>query len=411
MLDFSDKPYRFFPPRRFAPAAWLLTQLNRWARLPRTKRVVSLDVTGGGRLDPLRGPAHRVIFLPNHPSHADPEIMLEALRRVGIAPRFMAAYDIFLRALHHRWAMQLMGAFSVDREGSDPRAMSEAGKTIAAGRYPLVLFPEGNVYLQNDVVTPFHDGAAFLALKAAKELAPAARVWAVPVSIKLTHLGDARAKAQAKLDEVADAVGAGQEGGPGALERLRAVGLAALRRNLKHRGLPAPEGADLPAVIRAAAGTVLDDLERKLGVEARPKDDLLERVRRARRTIHQIRLDEARAADAAAAVVWADAAMLAFRIASYGGDYVARNPTLDRWAETVEKLAEDVFGRPWAPFGPRHAFVAFHEPIDVTAAGEEAPKLRAAVAACTERVEGAAQAGVDALNAENPHPGGRIRVG
>jgi hypothetical protein len=111
--------------------------------------------------------------------------------------------------------------------------------------------------------------------------------------------------------------------------------------------------------------------------------------------------------DHAAAAMWADEAMLAFRIASYPIGYAAEHPTIDRIGETVEKLEEDLCRRMPAPFADREAFVRFNEPIDVSTYLERHPKLRAAVRALTEDAEAAVQAGIDRLNHDNPHPGGR----
>ena len=58
----------------------------------------------------------------------------------------MAAYDVFARNKFASWFMQRIGAFSVDREGSDRKAMKCAAQILEEGQYPLVIFPEGNVF-------------------------------------------------------------------------------------------------------------------------------------------------------------------------------------------------------------------------------------------------------------------------
>jgi 1-acyl-sn-glycerol-3-phosphate acyltransferase len=401
MLEFSDKPYRYFPPRRVAPVACLLRWFNRAIRLPRTCRIASVETSGEQDI-----PGTRLIFTPNHPTHSDAEIFTEAMRQVGRVTRYMAAYDIFLRGRLPRWAMQLSGTFSVDREGSDPRAMAQAKEIILAGHHSLTVFPEGNVYLQNDQVTPFHEGAAMLGLRSARDLARRdATLHVIPVSIKTTYRGDVREPVMDLLEKLARAVQVDLRGDP--LERLRAVGLAALRRNLRYRGLDCPDGDDLPEIIQASADAVLRRLEEKMDLPERRSDSLIDRVRRARRVIHQVRLDPEREADHAAATVWADEAMVAFRILSYRGDYVASHPTVDRFAETVEKLGEDVYSRMLRPVGSRTAFVRFGEPIDLGDYLESfRKKARRATRKLTDRMETAVQDGLDRINAANPHPGG-----
>ena len=390
------------------PTAWLLTLLNRHIRLPRLKLIRQFEVSGHEQLRDCRRRGDRMLFMPNHPTHADPEIYTEAISRTGVKTRLMAAYDVMLRRRRNAWAMQRMGAFSVDREGSDPAAMKAALNTLVTGRYALSIFPEGNVYLQNDLVTPFHDGAALLALRSARTLADrGVNVLAVPVSIKATYLVDVRPQVEDALDELERAVEIESQQGASYLDRLRSVGIAALRRNLRHRGIGFDEADDLRTIIRSAADAVLSRLESKMALEPQKDDSIIDRVRKARRAIHQVRLDPARTADHPAAATWADEAMVAFRIASYDGRYVAANPTLDRVAETVEKLKEDIYAAAPEPFGPRCACVHFGKPIDVSQYLESfADKARLAMRSLTGDVEQAVQQGLDELNRANPHPGG-----
>ncbi len=384
----------------------VLRRYNAVRFLPTIKRVVEVDVRGASRFLDAKGPGDRVVFMPNHPTHADAPVLMEALRRLEVPAQIMAAYDVFLRGRFDRFLLRRMGAFSVDRDAADPRPMKHAMAVLEAGRCGLTVFPEGNVYLENDHVGPFLEGAAFLALRAQQALGDdGGRVLAVPVSIKATYVGDARPEVVARLARVAEAIA---QDPPGADEHprdtLSRLGLEAMRRNLKHRGIDGPDAADhgpasgLPGLIRGAATGVLDRLEKKLGIETKTPDDLIERVRQCRRVIHEVRTSDDRAADHAAAATWADEAMLAFRLASYRGDYVANKPTLDRVAETAEKLEEDVFGDMPAPLGDRLAVVSFGEPIDLRERLAGSRKLRPVVRAVTGEVEAAVQSGLDDIN-------------
>jgi len=417
MLDFSDQPYQYFPPKFSRFWAALLRYHNRTRHLPQTQRIADVVPTGHDALLAQLQPGDRLVFLPNHSTHADAAIFIEALRQVGLSSLMMAAYDVFLRGRIHRFTMQRMGAFAVDRDGSCPKPMKQALATLEQGQHALTIFPEGNVYLTNDRITPFMDGAAFIALKAQQALLKGSesraktsggRILAVPVSIKVTHLTNARMKITQRFAPLAKQLGVAADFHDQPIKAVYEAAEIALHRNLKQRGLDIPDAPDLGTLIHQAAINVLDRLEAKLDLTPKPQDTPLDRVRTARRLIHEVRIDPDRAVDHAAAATWADEAMLAFRIASYPMGYAAEHPTIDRVGETVEKLEEDLLTKMPPPVANRHAAVHFNAPIDVRDILTAHPKLRAAVGAFTSQTEAAVQAGIDHLNQNNPHPGGKL---
>jgi hypothetical protein len=409
MLDFCDQPYRDFPPKDIAAWRWLLGWYNRERFLPRAKRITELAVHGADTLRQSRGPGDRLVLMPNHPTHADAAVVLEACRRAGLTTQMMAAYDVFLRSKLDAFVMRRLGAFSVDREGSDARAMKTAMGVLEKGKHALVVFPEGNVYLEADRVTPFSDGAAFLALRAARQLKEQGRrVLVVPVSIKATHVTDCRPLVAERLRALAKTAEVELANGCTPIEAMRQIGVALLHRNLKMRGLDTPEADELSELIGHAGGVVMDRLETKLAVRPKPGATLQERVRKARQVIHEVRTDPQRVADHAAAATWADEAMLALRLASYSDRYAASRPTLDRVEETSEKLAEDLYREMMPPLADRAAYVRFNEPIPLCEFVAETRPGRKQVRGLTARCESAVQQGVDLLNQANPHPGGRL---
>ncbi len=410
MLHFCDRPYEFIPSRRLALLAWLSTQCNRYWQLPRSHQIVGVELEGAAELREALRRGDGVMLTPNHPTHSDPQIMIEVLRRVGLSAEIMAAYDVFLRSRLHRWALPRCGAFSIDREGVDGASFRHATAVLTSARHALLVFPEGNVFLQNDVVASFNEGAAFFALKAAKEIAPnKRRVLIVPVSIKTSYVDDVFSKVSERLEQLAKSVDARSSSDDEPLARLRHAAHAALRRNQRLRGLPESEWDEPRRLIRGAAEDLLQRLEHKVGLP--PPDDpgLMDRVCRVRRAIHKVRIDDSRKADHQAAMVWADEAMMAFKIASYLGDYVHSKPTLDRFAETVEKLAEDVFSEMPQPLGRRHAYVRLGTAIDLSSFVDSASgKRRDLVQQVTQQCQDAVQAGVDALNARIQQPGSQL---
>ena len=416
MLDFTDAPYRFFPPK---PSP-IVMRLCRWANrrwlLPRKPNLVTqLELRGAlDEVRSLRKAGARFLFIPNHPSNADPFTMAEVQSRLGIPSCFMTAYDVFLKVGRFgAWLMQRNGAFSVDREGSDGRAMRTAMDILREGRFALTVFPEGNVYMMNDRVMPFLEGAAFLALKAQRDLGPDERIVAVPVSMKFTHLGDVRPAVRARLDGLARLVGTALDPDAPPVDELVRIGRRLMRRLLRQRGYV--EGGaggeareDLPDEIQQLAGRLVDALEGKIGIEPRGGDTVVDRIRRVRNRIHEIRTDPERTFEQRAAVTWADEAILALRLLGYAQPYVAEHPTLDRYAEAVDRLSEDVHGEREPPVGPRKAIVEVGTPIDLADRLAHAKRLRTAVQSLTTDLEAAVQAGLDRANATNTCPGAQI---
>ena len=155
MLEFSDASYRFFPAK---PSPFLIRvgrTLNRHFIVRGTNHLVrELQIEGDtDTLIECRNRGERLLFVINHPTHSDPQVITEVHRRLGQPSCFMAAYDVFLRNRFAAWSMQKLGNFSIDREVGDRKAMTAAIDILTKGEYALNIFPEGNVYLTNDRVT------------------------------------------------------------------------------------------------------------------------------------------------------------------------------------------------------------------------------------------------------------------
>ena len=403
MLEFSDLPYQFFPPKPNR----LVIRIGQWANhhliLPGPNhRISELEIDGADRVRGRIASGASLLFLPNHSTHSDPQIMTEVQRRLGISASFMAAYDVFLRGKVGAWMMQRCGSFSVDREGSDRRSMSTAIDVLKK-RKSLTIFPEGNVYFTADRVTPFLEGAAFIGVKAQKALGESRPVFVIPVAIKATHLIDQRAAVLGRLSRAAQIVGSNLDRSAEPIAELRRIGQLALQKHLLSNGFETVSD-DLPIYgqVLRAAGTIADSLEADLELEAKPGFELADRLRKIRSKIHQIRIDDDSNIEAQTATGWADRAILALRLLGYTRKYVAESPTLDRFAETVEKLLEDLESKAPKPYGKRRAIIRLCEPIDL-----REHSGRGAVSEVTARVESAVQNALDEINASNTAPGSR----
>lgn len=413
MLEFSDAPYHFFPPEPSKPLIWLGKEVNRFYALPcKEHRVKEFDL--GGNLDAVRE-AHRagdrLLFVINHPSHSDPQVMTEVHRRLGVPHCFMAAYDVFLRSKFNGWCMQKLGHFSIDREGSDRKAMATAIETLKDNRCALDIFPEGNVYLTNDRVTPFLDGTAFIAIKAQQAL-DSGNVRIVPVSLKFTNITDCREELIAFVKNSADDAGFPFDPEKPIVESVVELGSHVLASHLERHGYASEITVDKDGIhgdMSKLAATIVADLEENLELTPKEEDSLTDRIRKIRSTIHQIRIDEEKASARPEIDTMADRAILAFRILAYLNPYLTEKPTLDRFSETVERIGEDHFSKPMGRIAPRRAIVQIGEIIDVAEHIERAGgKARNAITSLTAEMESRVQSGIDAINAKNETPGAQL---
>jgi 1-acyl-sn-glycerol-3-phosphate acyltransferase len=410
MLEFSDAPYRFFEARPSAPLIRIGRALNRHVFLPGPNHCVR-EISVSGETEALheaKRNGDRLLFVINHPSHSDPQALTEVQRRLGIDSCFMAAYDVFLRSRLCAWSMQRMGNFSIDREGSDRKAMAAAIKVLAEGRQALNIFPEGNVYLTNDRLTPFLDGAAFIALKA--QAATDATVKIIPVSLKFTHLTTPRKTITDRMLQLG--TDSGHSFPPGStsdpLGAVLGLGRHILGGYLKKHGLHGKLPADDPSLyclLENFAANLVTEVEDGLEIAAAETVSLTARIAKARTKIHQLRSDPAISPNPQIHGL-ADRAILALRIHGYLTPYLTDHPTIDRYDETVERIAEDFHSRAMPRTGPRRAMASIGEPIVVH--DHLGAKPRDGIAALTREMERRVQAGIDALNATNDAPGGQL---
>src|SRR5436190_7719646 len=171
--------------------------------------ISKVSIVGAERWLDKVGPRDGVLLAPNHSHDSDPHVMIDVGHQLGRQLYFMAAWQVFLA---HKgidgWVMQRFGAFSVDREGCDRRAMRQAMDLLTTGR-ALVVFPEGEIYHTNERLTPLREGVAFMAVTAQRDLekrqkdgAPARQVWVVPAAIRYTYEQDITPQLESTMNQL-----------------------------------------------------------------------------------------------------------------------------------------------------------------------------------------------------------------
>lgn len=361
---------KFWPPR--ANRFWSLTlgPFRQYA-LRNYLRVVELDDEGWDSVAYRLAPHDGILIAPNHSHDTDPVVLMEVAKRHRQQFYFMAAWQLFR---HHGgldgFIMQRMGAFSVDREGCDRRAVKQAVKLLTSGGR-LVIFPEGDVYHLNERLTPLLEGVAFIGLTAQRQLEHennGARVWVVPTAIRYRYLEKIDDRLESILSTLEKRFLVSPAAGATLHQRITFLGelLLTLKEKEKLGHSRETEGT-LAARLIYFVEALLSTLERDWTHQA-PAAETPLRIKAVRRVVLETYTDE-NASDAARekAREALDQIHLALQLFSYPGNYLAEKATSERIAETLSQLAEDTSGKPLRPPGRRAAKVVFGEPIDLKA--------------------------------------------
>lgn len=349
--------------------------------------VDEIKIDGAERLSAISA-QDGCLFAPNHSHDSDPHVMMHVGRELDRTFYFMAAWQIFQA---HKgidgWVMQRMGAYSVDREGCDRRAMRQTVDLLKTGQC-VVVFPEGEVYHTNEKLNALRDGVAFMAVNAQKDLAQSSqRVWVVPTAIRYKYVEDITPKLAEAAGKMEQRLMLSARPEMPLDQRIIRLGEVLLTIKEKEQlGKSQESLGDLPTRLKSMIAALLERLEVRLLKKAAPEESVPLRVKQLRRHLIEICTDEkSNAAARQEAQAALEEVQLAMQLYSYPGDYVASKPTVERMAETIEKFEEDLDGTAY-PKGKRRARVVLGEPIDVKAT-LAAGRPRTAAADLTAKME------------------------
>jgi hypothetical protein len=309
-----------------------------------------------------------LLLTPNHPASPDPGVMYYVADQLACPFYFMVAWELFDRSnLVVKYAVRHHAAFSVDRDGMDLRAFRQAVDILVAGRYPLVIFPEGEVYHLNDRVTPFRYGAAAIAISAARRIGGPVNV--VPTALKYHYLGDPTPALVETMNQLENCIHWRPQRSLPLAERIYRFAEGALAiKELEYVGRTS--AGPLPERVAALRDLILQQLEDRYGASAK-KSTPPERIKVLRHRIITL-LSEQPADDPARSqcLDGLDDLLFVTQLFSYPGDYVAEAPTIERIAETIDKFAEDALGVSQSSIcADRMATVCLGTPIQVATGG------------------------------------------
>jgi 1-acyl-sn-glycerol-3-phosphate acyltransferase len=377
------------------PAMVRLSRLFRRRRLRRDQRIESIETPGIERLHHAVNQGKGVLLIANHSAHYDSEALYAAMDDLGLPLYFMVAWQVFGMATPlQRWALQRVGCFSVDREGSDRQAFKQAVQILQKQPYPLVIFPEGDIYHTTDRVTPFREGAAAIALSAARR---ADRPIVIqPCGIKFWYLDDPTPQLQQLLTTLEERVLLRPLPDWSLKQRVLRLGEAVLAlKELDYVG--ATQKGKVPERIANLTEAVLSRLENKYHRNG-AAGNTPERVKAVRQEVIKQFASEENSADGRQRELGGDMDDLFFvmQLYSHPGDYLSGRPSIERIAETLDKIEEDLFQLDLPNVrGRRRVVIQFGEPIEVP----RGDKRREAIAELTGVMRQGVQDIIDALNA------------
>lgn len=384
MQRYFPEPYRFIPPFRGLFWARLAGRL-----MPRHLRkkmgVHRFHFTG---LDHLRASlAQRagILLTPNHSRWADPMVLGVMGTSIRQYLYYVASYHLFRQGRLMGWLLNRIGGYSIWREGADRESLRETTRILTEAERPVVLFPEGTWFRQNDRVGPLQEGLALITRQAARACTRPLLVH--PVGVKYWCLADPTAEIDRRLEALESRLGwrPGDKLGPVArIDRLGGALLGLKEIEL----LGATQPGDLDARIRRLVEGQVEKLERQhLG---KPFSGWpLERIRRLRQLLTR------RLIDTAGEEVKADLDLLLFceNLNAQSLDYLREAPTAERLCETVLRIEEILTDAVEVPIVPMGAAVHVGAAIDAREADGLVAQLRPAM-----------QAQVDHLLAQGPPP-------
>jgi hypothetical protein len=369
----------FLPPKPSAAAIafgrMILGTALRWKY-----DVVGVDIAKED-LDRLRALRNeRALIAPNHPSNAEPAVLFRLSHLVDEPFYYVCCREAFDHAggLWGRF-LQKVGGYSIVRGVADRDSFRMTRSLLTGPGAKVVIFPEGEVYSQNDTLLPFQSGVIqlmFWALEDVRKKEPNGTLYLVPIAIKYRFIRDMCAHILESLDRLEKALAVKEDVSLEPYPRLRRIGSAVLAAMERDYGLPVgDDSGDMNDRIVAVKEALVQRVASALHVEAKPDErNLSQRMRSLINAVHAVTDDdspmrspyEARLREAKserAMPLLNDLDRLANLIAIQDG-YVGALPTPERMADTLRRLETEVLGEPICS-GPRRCRVRVGEPIDL----------------------------------------------
>ncbi len=377
-----DKPYTFIPPRfsRFWHAV-VRRILPRYLR--KNDGITAVECIGVEKLRASLDAGHGIMIVANHCRPCDPMVLDSLAAETGRPCHVIASWHVFMTNKIQRFLLPRMGGFSVYREGMDRESLKCAIKTVADGKFPLVIFAEGIITRSNDRLVNFMEGPAFMARAAAKQRKHG-KVVIHPVFIRYFFEGNLQQSIVPVIEAIERRLSWQPQVQLPASDRILKIGGALL--DLKEiEYLQAPQPGTFRERLLRLEDHLLTPLEDQW-TSGRHDGDTMARVKRLRSAILP-EMITGELSDSGRAARWRHLAdvYLVQQLHCYTGDYT-ENPTPERILETVERYEEDLtdVARPHFPI---RAIITVGDAVEVSSARDRSHEVDPITAEIRQRME------------------------
>jgi 1-acyl-sn-glycerol-3-phosphate acyltransferase len=356
---YFTEPYRFIPPYR--STRWC--KVFRWLLPGHLRRlgVVRWKFEGTEHLVRSLHQSAGIILASNHCRWADPGI----LAMLGLSLRqyfyYLVSYHLFKQGRFSRWYLNRTGGFSIWREGADREGLRAAARVIADAERPLVLFPEGTWFRQNDRLGPIQEGISLIARQATRQSDRPIVIH--PISIKYWHLEDPRPALSSLVEARERALGWAPQRHLDLFERVEKLGEALVAvKEIEHFGRVG--AGHLDRRIQELADAHVTAIEQEhLGRTSRGL--LLERIRRLRLLLVRQLIASGKNHPAADKLRHAlDRLLFCENLSAHSVEYLHERPSFERLTETVQRIEETVTDTPERPAATLGAVVSVGRALD-----------------------------------------------
>lgn len=337
------KPYRFVPPHR-GKFWWYALRPVLHSYLRRTSGIVAVECRGAERLAASMAAGHGIMLTPNHCRPCDPFVLGKLSVTVNRPFYIVASWHLFMQNRVHAFLLPRLGVFSIYREGTDREALKMAMQVTAEADRPLVIFPEGVISRHNDKLNHLMEGTALMARGAAKQRAAAAKPGKVvvhPVAIRYFFDGDVAETAPPVLRAIEHRLTWHPQDDLPLKERVAKIGEALLAlKEIEYFGEPQP--GPIAGRLQQLIDRILVPLEAEW-VKGRREKEIVARVKLLRIAIVPD-MANGNLGEAEMQRRWRHLAdlYLAQQLSLYPPDYLAADPTPERFLETIERFEEDL---------------------------------------------------------------------